>query len=59
MTEPIDEYVIQHLKEYKGKQFVSVTEEGLALPGWKREAEAWRRQDQIWKPLQAEEINFG
>ena len=32
MTEPIDEYVIQHLKEYKGKQFVSVTKEGLELP---------------------------
>ncbi|EDW50295.1 heat shock protein 83 [Drosophila sechellia] len=32
MTEPIDEYVIQHLKEYKGKQLVSVTKEGLELP---------------------------
>uniref|UniRef100_A0A8W7PGV0 Heat shock protein 83 n=2 Tax=gambiae species complex TaxID=44542 RepID=A0A8W7PGV0_ANOCL len=27
MTEPIDEYVIQQLKEYKGKQLVSVTKE--------------------------------
>ncbi|XP_055909759.1 heat shock protein 83 [Eupeodes corollae] len=32
MTEPIDEYVIQHLKEYKGKQLLSVTKEGLELP---------------------------
>ncbi|TMW49127.1 hypothetical protein DOY81_005782 [Sarcophaga bullata] len=32
MTEPIDEYVIQQLKEYKGKQLVSVTKEGLELP---------------------------
>ncbi|XP_055379012.1 heat shock protein 83 [Condylostylus longicornis] len=32
MTEPIDEYVIQHLKEYQGKQLVSVTKEGLELP---------------------------
>nr|AER28024.1 heat shock protein 83S1 [Stratiomys singularior] len=32
MTEPIDEYVIQYLKEYQGKQLVSVTKEGLELP---------------------------
>jgi len=32
MTEPIDEYVVQHLKEYDGKQVVSVTKEGLELP---------------------------
>ncbi|KAL5293098.1 HSP90AB1.2 family protein [Megaselia abdita] len=32
MVDPIDEYVIQHLKEYQGKQLVSVTKEGLTLP---------------------------
>ena len=32
MTEPIDEYVLQQLKEYDGKQMVSVTKEGLELP---------------------------
>merc|ERR1712200_231344 len=32
MTEPIDEYVVQQLKEYEGKQWVSVTKEGLELP---------------------------
>ncbi|KAL9700456.1 hypothetical protein quinque_003897 [Culex quinquefasciatus] len=32
MTEAIDEYVIQQLKEYQGKQLVSVTKEGLELP---------------------------
>jgi molecular chaperone HtpG len=32
MTEPIDEYVIQQLKEYQGKQLVCVTKEGLELP---------------------------
>lgn len=32
MIEPIDEYVIQQLKEYEGKQLVCVTKEGLELP---------------------------
>jgi molecular chaperone HtpG len=32
MTEPIDEYCVQQLKEYDGKKLVSVTKEGLELP---------------------------
>ncbi|ALC42928.1 Hsp83 [Drosophila busckii] len=43
MTEPIDEYVIQHLKEYKGNQLVSVTKEGLELP--EDEAEKKKREE--------------
>jgi len=32
MTEPIDEYCVQQLKEYDGNKLVSVTKEGLQLP---------------------------
>merc|ERR1711910_194835 len=32
MTEPIDEYVVQQLKEFDGRNLVSVTKEGLELP---------------------------
>merc|ERR1712168_1210419 len=32
MTEPIDEYVVQQLKEFDGNNLVSVTKEGLELP---------------------------
>lgn len=32
MTEPIDEYVVQQLKQFNDKDLVSVTKEGLQLP---------------------------
>merc|ERR1711976_923263 len=32
MTEPIDEYAVQQLKDYDGKKLTSVTKEGLKLP---------------------------
>merc|ERR1712131_403430 len=43
MTEPIDEYVVQRLKEYDGKTLVSVTKEGLELP--EDEDEKKRREE--------------
>jgi molecular chaperone HtpG len=43
MIEPIDEYVIQQLKEYQGKQLVCVTKEGLELP--EDEAEKKKREE--------------
>ncbi|XP_071963383.1 uncharacterized protein [Antedon mediterranea] len=44
MTEPIDEYCVQQLKEYDGKTLVSVTKEGLELP--EDEEEKKRREEQ-------------
>ncbi|XP_012258880.2 heat shock protein 83-like [Athalia rosae] len=43
MTEPIDEYVVQQMKEYDGKQLTSVTKEGLELP--EDDAEKKKRED--------------
>merc|ERR1739847_153523 len=37
MTEPIDEYVVQQLKEFDGKNLVCVTKEGLELPEYEEE----------------------
>jgi len=47
MTEPIDEYVVQQLKEYDGKTLVSVTKEGLELP--EDEDEKKRREELVAK----------
>merc|ERR1712204_13240 len=47
MTEPIDEYVVQQLKEFDGKNLVSVTKEGLELP--EDEAEKEKKEADIKK----------
>merc|ERR1712095_258027 len=47
MTEPIDEYVVQQLKEYEGKNLVSVTKEGLELP--EDEEEKNKREENVKK----------
>ncbi|XP_023338005.1 heat shock protein 83 [Eurytemora carolleeae] len=47
MTEPIDEYVVQQLKEFDGKNLVSVTKEGLELP--EDEEEKKKREEDVKK----------
>merc|ERR1719229_83855 len=47
MTEPIDEYVVQQLKEFDGKNLVSVTKEGLELP--EDEEEKKKREKDVKK----------
>merc|ERR1712141_858946 len=47
MTEPIDEYVVQQLKEFDGKNLVSVTKEGLDLP--EDEAEKEKKENDMKK----------
>ncbi|XP_068613449.1 heat shock protein HSP 90-alpha [Brachionichthys hirsutus] len=44
MIEPIDEYCVQQLKEYEGKNLVSVTKEGLELP---EDEDAKKKQDEM------------
>jgi len=41
MTDPIDEYSVQQLKEYDGKKLVCVSKEGLELPEDEEEKKKW------------------
>ena len=51
MTEPIDEYAVQQLKEYDGKKLVSVTKEGLELPEDEEEKKKWEEKKAKFEPL--------
>jgi len=51
MTEPIDEYCIQQLKEYDGKELVCVTKEGLKLPEDEEEQKAFEEKKTKFEPL--------
>merc|ERR1712209_118958 len=51
MTEPIDEYVVQQLKEFDGKNLVSVTKEGLELPEDEEEKKRKEADKAKFEPL--------
>jgi len=51
MTEPIDEYVVQQLKEFDGKNLVSVTKEGLELPEDEEEKKKFEESKTKFEPL--------
>merc|ERR1712110_359776 len=51
MTEPIDEYVVQQLKEFDGKNLVSVTKEGLELPEDEEEKKKREEDKTRYEPL--------
>jgi len=51
MTEPIDEYVVQQLKEFDGKNLVSITKEGLELPEDEEEKKKMEADKAKFEPL--------
>ncbi len=51
MTEPIDEYVVQQMKEFDGKDLVSVTKEGLELPEDEEEKKKFEEAKTKYEPL--------
>merc|ERR1712142_595364 len=51
MVEPIDEYVVQQLKEFDGKNLVSVTKEGLELPEDEEEKKKKDADKEKFEPL--------
>lgn len=51
MTEPIDEYVVQQLKEYDGKKLASCTKEGLELGETEEEKKAAEERKAAFEPL--------
>jgi len=51
MTDPIDEYAVQQLKEYDGKKLVSVTKEGLELPESEEDKKHFEELKASFEPL--------
>jgi len=51
LIDPIDEYCVQQLKEYDGKKLVSVTKEGLELPGDEEEKKELEDLKTAYEPL--------
>lgn len=51
MTDPIDEYAVQQLKEYDGKKLVCATKEGLELPEDEEEKKKAEEEEKEMEPL--------
>jgi molecular chaperone HtpG len=51
MTDPIDEYCVQQLKEFDGKTLVCVTKEGLTFDESEEEKKIWGQCVEEFKPL--------
>lgn len=51
MVDPIDEYVVQQLKEYDGKKLISVTKEGLEFDDTEEEKAAREAKKETFEPL--------
>lgn len=51
MTDPIDEYAVQQLKEYDGKKLVSATKEGLQFEESEDEKKAKEELKSQFEPL--------
>lgn len=51
MTDPIDEYCVQQLKEFEGKSLICVTKEGLKFDESEEEKKIWEQCVEEFKPL--------
>lgn len=51
MTDPIDEYAVQQMREYDGKKLVSISKEGLELPEDEDEKKKFEEQKAKFEPL--------
>merc|ERR1712110_1305567 len=51
MTDPIDEYATQQLKEYEGKKLISATKEGLEMDEDEDEKKAFEEAKEKTEPL--------
>ena len=51
MTDPIDEYCVQQLKEFEGKTLVCVTKEGLKFDESEETKKNWQQYVEEFKPL--------
>jgi molecular chaperone HtpG len=51
LTDPIDEYCIQQMKEYDGKKLVNLTKEGIDFEDSEEEKKEWEELTKSYEPL--------